>query len=404
VPPKAHARLGASGAKRWSECPGSIALGEGLPEVTSVYAEEGDLAHDLGETCLKTGKNPEDFVGEIVNDEVITEDMAFHVAAYVDHCRKYMVDGWEWWIERQVSLAPLNPPEDMFGTSDFIAYHAATQRLKVGDLKYGQGVVVEVANNVQTMYYALGAALELAHLPIKDVELTIVQPRVSHPDGIVRTVFVSHLDLIEFAGWLMAAARRALEPHAPLNPGEWCRFCPASGACPAQHEHAMAVAQMDFAIENSTPPTLATIPMETLAEWLPKFDILEAWMKAGRQRIRDALLRGEDVPGWKLVATRASRKWSDPEEAQQLLGGMKGLTESDIYEPRQLKSVPQIEKAMGKKAFRESPLVQIVTKSSSGVKLAPATDPAPAVSVTSGAEFLALPAGNSNESERSGDN
>jgi hypothetical protein len=350
-----------------------------MPEVTSAYAEEGNVAHNLGETCLTSGRAPEEFVGDVVNDEVITEDMAYHVAAYVDHCRKFMVDGWDWWIERQVSLASLNPPEEMFGTADFFAYHAAMQRLKVTDLKYGQGVVVEVVDNVQTMYYALGAALELAHLPITDVELTIVQPRVSHPDGIVRTIIISYLELIEFAGRLLAAARRT------------------------QHEHAMTVAQMDFAIEESTPPTLATIPIETLAEWLPKFDILEAWMKAGRQRIKDALLRGEDVPGWKLVATRASRKWSDPTEAQQLLGET-GLTESDIYEPRQLKSVPQIEKAMGKKAFRESPLAQIVTKSSSGVKLAPAADPAPAVSVTAGTEFLALPAGNSNESDRSVEN
>lgn len=403
MPPKAHARLGASGAKRWSECPGSIALGEGLPEVSSPYAEEGNVAHDLGETCLKTGRAPDEFIGDIVDDEVITEDMAYHVTPYVDHCRKFMVDGWEWWVERQVDLAPLDPPEEMFGTSDFFAYHAAMQRLKVADLKYGQGVMVEVADNIQTMYYALGAALALSHLPIKDVELTIVQPRMSHPDGIVRTVIITYLELIEFAGRLLTAARRTRDPNAPLNPGEWCRFCPASGACPAQHEHAMQVAQMDFAIEESAPPSPLTVPIETLAGWLPKFDILEEWMKAGRQRIRDALLRGEDVPGWKLVATRASRKWSDPEEAQRALEETE-LPESVYLEPRQLKSVPQIEKAMGKKAFRESTLVQLVTKSSSGVKLAPATDPAPAVSVTAGAEFLALPAGESNASDRSGDN
>ncbi len=403
MPPKAHARLGASGAKRWSECPGSIALGDGLPESTSVYAEEGNLAHDLGETCLKSGRAPEEFVGDVVNDEVITEDMAYHVAAYVGHCREYMVEGWEWWIERQVSLAPLDPPEEMFGTSDFFAYHAGLQLLKVVDLKYGQGVVVEVADNVQTMYYALGAALELAHLPIRDVELTIVQPRVSHPDGIVRTVYVSYLELIEFATRLLVAARRTQEPNAPLHPGDWCRFCPASGACPAQHEHAMTVAQMDFAIEESAPPSPLTVPIETLAEWLPKFDILEAWMKAGRQRIRDALARGEDVPGWKLVATRASRKWSDPEEAHRALEETE-LPESVYVEPRQLKSVPQVEKAMGKKAFRESSLAQLVTKASAGVKLAPASDPAPAVSVTAGTEFLALSAGEDNASTRSGDN
>ena len=51
----AHAKLSASGAHRWMNCPGSVKAEEGLKESTSSFAEEGTKAHDLMEMML-TGK------------------------------------------------------------------------------------------------------------------------------------------------------------------------------------------------------------------------------------------------------------------------------------------------------------------------------------------------------------
>lgn len=48
---------------------------------------------------------------------------------------------------------------------------------------------------------------------------------------------------------------------------------------------------------------------------------------------------------------------------------------------------------MGKKAFNMSPLAAIVEKKSSGYKMAPLSDPAPAITVTAGEEFAVLPSG-----------
>jgi hypothetical protein len=311
---------------------------------------------------------------------------------------------WEHWVERKFSLAPLNPPEAMFGTADFSAYNHVTHELKVADLKYGQGVVVEIADNPQTLYYALGVALELHPLPITKIILTIVQPRVAHVDGIVRTVEVSYLDLIEFAGKLLRAAQETQRPDAPLVPGEHCRFCPASGRCPAQFEQAVEIAQMDFAIEASVPPAPETMPLEMIAEFLPKLDVLEDWIKASRAHARAALERGEEVPGYKLVPTRPRRKWTDPAGAALFLEKESTLPESQIYEPRQLRSPAQIEKAMGKSKFKKSLLIDVVTKESSGVKMVPDSDPAPALSVTAGTEFLALPAGDDTQDKQEKDN
>ena len=53
MPPEKHALLGASGAHRWLNCPPSARLEEKLPEETSVYAEEGRLAHAVAELKLR---------------------------------------------------------------------------------------------------------------------------------------------------------------------------------------------------------------------------------------------------------------------------------------------------------------------------------------------------------------
>ena len=51
--PDVHARLSASGAKRWMSCPPSVRLEESIPDKGSPYAEEGTFAHSLAELYLR---------------------------------------------------------------------------------------------------------------------------------------------------------------------------------------------------------------------------------------------------------------------------------------------------------------------------------------------------------------
>jgi hypothetical protein len=398
VPEKIHAELGASVASRWMACPGSIRLSREVPVPASTsFAEEGTRAHALAELCLRRNVGPETYVGIELEGGVITDEMAEHVRVFYDYCNGLDDDSGHSWVERKFNLAPLNPPGPMFGTADFVAYDAVERTLHVVDLKYGQGVVVEAKGNKQLRYYALGAALSLddPHYPIDKVVMTIVQPRALHTDGPIRSDEATHIELIEFAAELMDAARKTLEPDAPLVAGTHCRFCPASGVCPAQRDRALAVAQSEFDIVEAefTPPAPETIPPEMFAEMLGKLHILEDWASAMRATALSRLERGEEVPGFKLVQKRATRQWTDPEDvANYLLGD--GYDGDEIYKPRDLKSVAQIEKLVGKKAFAASPLAGAVVKVSSGVNIAPATDPRPAVNIlTVGEEFgLLLPA------------
>jgi hypothetical protein len=384
----AHASLGASNAERWMTCPGSVRLSEGLPDYETVFAKEGTAAHALAEVCLSRGKDPSDFLGMSLEDVEVSEDMVEFVRTYVEHCRG-IANGADFVrVEQRFSLAPLNPPGPMFGTADFVAYHAAQKRLYVRDLKYGQGVVVEVTGNKQLRYYGLGAAMapEIAKFDIESIDIGIVQPRAQHPEGVVRSEVVPLDELIGFAGELLESARATLAPGAPLKAGKHCRFCKASGLCPEQKRVAEEVARVEFAAvpERDMPPAPETLPQALFEEILGKLDIVEDWMKAMRGHAVRRLEAGEPVHGFKLVQKRATRKWVDEAAAAQYLEAM-GEKPEDLF-VRELKSPAQMEKLVGKKNLPN----QFIEARSSGTSMVGEDDPRPAV--TPGSEFAAIPA------------
>jgi hypothetical protein len=376
---------------------------------TNIYAQEGTAAHALAEMCLTSvrlteeQREPSDFIGMSLNGVEVTEEMAAYVKVFVDHCRQIIKGCWhdEWWVERQFTLAALNPPDPMFGTADFVAYDRFLHTLHVVDLKYGQGVVVEVEGNKQLRYYGLGAILSLDQsYPISKVVLTIVQPRVSHPDGTVRSEELAYMDILEFSGELLDAARETQNPNAELNPGSHCRFCPASGICPAQRTRALEIAQTEFEVievEEFVPPAPSMIPDDQFFSMLGKLHVLDEWMRAMRARAMEKLERGEDVPGFKLVQRRANRKWTDEVAVEEILTSQ-GVPVEEFTE-RSLKSPAKIEKAVGGKKKFEALLGGVVEKKSSGYTMVPDFDPRPALSLGAGHEFAALPAGEPSNTE-----
>lgn len=384
-------------------CPGSVRLSRGLPNISSVHAQEGTRAHALAELSLTQYDSPVDpieFLGQTIEGGEVTSDMVDHVRTFVEYCDRLRQEAGpaSTWVERRFSLASLNPPAPMYGTADFVAYDAASKTLHVVDLKYGQGVVVEVTGNPQLRYYALGAALsfegEQPPVEIERVQITIVQPRVSHVDGPIRSEVVDFLDLVGWSSELLAAATDTTKPDAPLVAGSHCRWCPARAQCPERREHALAVAQQEFSViepaPEFTPPVPEIIPDEQFFAMLGKLHVLEDWASAMRARANDMLERGEPVPGFKLVERRATRKWIDESQAALELTH-DGNTEDEIFEPRRLKSPAQIEKLLGKKTFKNTMAVNVIQKSS-GVTMVPDTDARPAVNrLAAGDEFGILP-------------
>jgi len=391
-------------------CPGSIRLSEGLPEVETEYQREGSTAHALAAVWLKQGEHAAQNLESVYvggSPEQVTDEMREGVRLFVDTVKAARAPGSALYVEQVLSLALLNPPEPMFGTADALV--VAGRVLRVFDFKYGQGVVVEVRDNPQLLYYVLGAVLAEFTRRVLDerfeftgailtaalnnfdeITVTIVQPRAGHADGPVRTVTVTAAELTDFAQRLIDRADDVTHTPVPeLIPGEWCRFCPAQSHCPALQQHAQLVAQVDFdSVPVDTPVNPETISIERAADLLTKVQVLESWVRALYERVTRELESGREVPGWKLVAKRARRMWGNPQEVEEWCRAA-GLRPADMFEPRALRSPAQLEKIVGKKNLPETLYVRV----SSGLKLAPASDPRPAAAIGPQEDFAALPRG-----------
>jgi len=385
----AHSRVGASGMSRWelNHCPGSVRLSAGLESKAGFAAAEGTVAHGLAEMAL----NGEDYRGQL--GTVIVQD-GFEIVvskAMIDHVTEYKVilddltpKGATRHVEHKFHLEALHPA--LFGTSDAVVWNPATQRLDVCDFKYGAGHAVEVEDNVQLMYYAVGAVQTLGY-PAKTIGLHIVQPRCPHADGPHRTVTIDAVDLIEFAAYMVASVRATEKPDAAVRAGDWCRYCPASGVpgkCPVQEKVVNEMAKVAFA------PALPYEP-EALAKALDQIPVLEARIKALREFAYNEAEAGRAPPRYKLVEKRATEKWAPNLDIAALEGvATLAVCAQDLYEEPSLKSPAQIRKLVRGKNDKEraAKLAPFTVKESSGHTLVHEDDKRAPVAISAQAAFL----------------
>lgn len=352
-----HSVVGASSMYRWSACPGSVKMCEGLKSLPSKYADEGTFAHSVAADMIMTG----------CWDKTAPPEMIEYLKIYVDTVEELVGDKF---IEHKFDLSSLFP--GMFGTADCVVYNKKTKVLSVLDLKYGAGIAVEVENSQQLQFYALGALMSLG-FPCETVEVIIVQPRCPHPDGAVRRWSFPAIDLLDFAADAVEAAKKTQEPNAKLVAGDHCRFCGAAGFCSEIKKQALAKAKEQFS-------QLTPYDPKTLSEVLTWLPTLESWVKSVREFAYTEFQHGRPIPGYKLVAKRATRKWKmDDAEIAKALGDS-----PDLWD-KSLKSPAQMEKLLGKNAVAE-----LCESISSGLTLAEESDKRPAAKPDASAEFTRI--------------
>lgn len=341
------------------------------------------MAHGVAAKCLRLGFSAERYLNEeaVVDGFpfVAGDEMIQGVETYVAYCRNACRPGDEWEAESKVQAT-----FDVWGTADFTRYRPSTGELLVVDFKFGRGIPVSPKHNMQALCYALGAVNRLHNRGLSSVTVTIVQPRCPHPDGAIREWVTDAITLLDFRGQIDAAVAAASRPDAPLKPGAHCKFCPAAALCPALKQMAHSSAKIDFAED---PPSVGAVTAYTpalLADALGVVDLVEDWCRAVRDFAHHELEARRAVPGYKLVANRATRRWVDETAAAKCLLSF-GISEDRIF-TRKIITPAAADKVMGKQnAIALFPLVE---KRSSGTVVAPETDPRPAVSVSAAAEFM----------------
>lgn len=386
--PTGHSRFGASSSERWLNCPGSVRASEGCHDEPSVYAQEGTALHAVAALCLTNEQDALEYVDRTIEGVDIDEEHAEAVQVYVDTIRADKARaGGKLLIERRFHLAFLHP--EFFGTSD-CGRIGSDGVLTVYDAKFGRGVAVEVAGNSQLAYYALGMAESLPKtIKVEAIELVVIQPRAFHRDGPVRRVRVSHMELLDLCQDLVEAAKLAESPSPSFKAGDWCRWCRAAGTCATLRNFAIDTAQLDFdedkgvvpKMGNQTTPNPLDLTPEQLAHIISAADIIEDWIHAVRFHSLVMAQGGTEIPGYKLVAKRATRKWRDETEAAGDLSLVFGLDESSIFKQKLL-SPAQVEKLLPKS--ERDALETLYSKVSSGNKLV--KDSAPGAAVASSAQ------------------
>lgn len=342
----AHAILSASGASRWMACPPSARLEQGFENKTSEYAEEGTLAHELGELGLRKAlgeistRKYNSEIKKIEAHKLYSADMPDYVEIYTDTCiekvseAKAKTPDAVFKVEQRLDFSEWVPGG--FGTGDFVIIADGT--MEICDLKYGKGVPVSANNNKQMMLYALGAIQEFSFLyDIEKVKMTIIQPRLDN----ISTFEVTADDLLNWAEeYVKPTADLAFKGEGEFCAGDHCQFCRAKAVCKARADKNMELAQYEFQKQD-------TMDNNDIAFVLSRVDELVKWASDVKDYALEQALQGEEYEGFKVVEGRSNRKWSSEDKVGQVLIG-EGFERNIIYTTK-LDGISKIESAIGKK-------------------------------------------------------
>lgn len=405
-----HAMLSPSGAERWVNCPGSVAMEEGRPESTSAASEEGTAAHELAALCLTNGDDTAGYLGRVMSNGVAVDDeMVELIQEYIDHVRAIVEKtGGELFVEQKLPIGHVTLEAGATGTSDTVILVGRDKLLIICDLKYGHKIV-QAEDNKQLVLYAAGAYYQFGLCcDIETVCGMIYQPRKNnYPEWSFSvqelTERCDHLREAAEKVWDICAAGLAGPGSLELHAGGHCLYCKAAADCPEQDR---AITSL-FGVG-----TMAEMPIEAhlfaldeapelrgheLGERLDAVDFVEDWCKAVRARAANELQLGNEVIGakgpYKLVKGRKGhRKWNDPEAAAKMLKGFR-LKKDQMYDAK-LISPTTAESLAKKKLLTEAQwsklTVKCITQAEGKPQVAPADDPAPAIHVAIEEEFTDL--------------
>lgn len=396
--PGAHLTFGGSTAHRWLACPGSVVLCSTLPPGRESEAmAEGTRAHALLEHCLR--EREDDALGyEGMNLQpgwpAYTQEDVEAVQVALDFVNGILDQnpGAVLHVEYSAAFS-----DDVGGTADVVIWLPESRMLHVIDYKHGRGKFVNVDDNPQVKLYAVSVLKQMPDVHPLAVITTIIQPRCPFGSPI-RAATYSPAQLMWFEDVVEDAVARARQPNWQdhLVPGEHqCDWCPAASFCPAVTQ---AVATEVSVLDIPGGDITVTFPRpgdmrtpEGLARALSIVPILKQWASAIEDAAEAAAQGGTQIPGYKLVEKRATRKWAD-EEALLEWAASKGL---ELREPKTL-SPAQAEKVV-KGALKQAGVAEMaafVIKESSGLKLVAASaagDPVDPVQVAASAFADAQP-------------
>lgn len=399
--PGLHAKLSPSAAKRWMNCPGSVALIGDESSTSNAAAMKGTAAHKVIELMIEGGhEDARDYLGYNMlvyggTDRTIDEPCEVYPPGvpalnpkkprpdwFLFIVDQTMVEGVQMTIDEVHRLKDeMFSPEligerflDMSEIDDRLGGTADVTLVEpfgwahLIDHKNGF-ILVEAVDNDQLKNYAVG--IMLAHPDCEGVRVTISQPNAPHVDGPIRSDEFTRAELQEYAQVMKRAADETSKPNALRRPGDWCTFCPAKTRCKEFDDMLTEEAIHEFDDELTVadePPEAATLPVsytnnEELARKARWTKLIKGYCTDVMKQVYAELAAGNKVPGWKMIyGGKTRRRWPKVEAEgdtieEEEIGAQfveLGVPENEVYEPRKIRSPAQMEKlGVGKEVRKE---------------------------------------------------
>lgn len=408
--PGKHHTLGGSNTHRWMICTASVDLildarkEKKIPPKSreSQDAIEGTYGHELGECCLLKGLNPLDFVGKKFKDTIVSLEMASAVAVYVEYVHSrvnalsklYGKENVTLLIEASFDLTK-KLGYDAGGSADAIIL-VKNGPIEIIDYKHGSGILVEVENNWQVLFYTWCAWKNFnKKYKFTGCLGTIVQPRMNHENGHIRSQNISIKDIKKWGKQKIIPAVDAVKSGATkLVPGaKQCQWCDVAPICKANAKKQLKNIQAEFEDfkENKTLPDPNTLTVAQLEDIVVHKKEIEKWLKTVYAHLNNMAQLGTSLNRTKLVETYGHRKINDSKKIVKLLT-KKGVkkkklyTEPDLLSPAKIESLLSLEYNFSKDKIAKL-LEQVVDKPTLGASLVPLDDKRRAIQASITSDF-----------------
>ncbi len=330
----AHAKLSPSSSDRWLACPASLVGVTDDDGSTNEYAEEGTAAHALAADCLtrmvaaSEGELPEQY------ERFDNATFRSYVQVYLDYVMERVGPDDMLFVEQRLNIFP---KYDVWGTADAVII-TPDGTVKVIDLKFGSGILVEAEDNTQLLLYGIGGLVFgfFSKEEVHTVEVHICQPR--------RNNFPAQSYLVgELENWVdgnIEKVKRAAAGVDEAVPGNHCRWCPKKTTCRTRHDHMLKLARFTF---DDEPECAGEIPVDEaeLVKIFLALPMIRKYLEDVEKEVAK-LAHDHNVPGLKWVPGRSARVFTDEAE---LVSRLLRLN-INPYKERTVIGVTEIEKQL----------------------------------------------------------
>jgi hypothetical protein len=380
-----HARLSPSNA-RWPICAGSVREEAGYEDVAGEAAIDGTGSHMLLEMCLDNSVPAVVYDGQIIganhednsNGWLVLPERIDRVQICLDYIERRHRELKAMYPKSTITVEAESKSDvgfhfdrdDWYGTCDVTvtardSHTGEVYFLEVIDYKDGRGWVSE-RDNSQLLAY-LGGKIGSYGGVVKDIRMTIVQPKTSKPIRYQcsdESTDISVKKVKQMIDGLAQAAALTDDPDAPLVSGKHCQWCKAN---PKRGGHCITATEQSIkTVTKMDDKQIALIPLVeeqgdffaeikrvvadpkklTSTELSNLLDAKDAFMVAfdlAHKELKGRVEGGESVSGWAMRSGKGSNVWALPADEIEKKLKAKRLKLIDIY-PKTLISPAQVMK------------------------------------------------------------